>query len=88
MGKQIFDRIKKTASVLLAILFVVSLTAASAGATSSGSDPLSGIIPEGSSFDPSSFLPSFSMDSINNILSGLGLDSFLSGLNINMSWLN
>jgi hypothetical protein len=32
MGKQIFDRIKKTLAVLLAVFFVVSLTAGSVGA--------------------------------------------------------
>ena len=33
MGKQIFDRIKKTMAVLLLVLFVVSVTAAAASAT-------------------------------------------------------
>jgi ABC-type nickel/cobalt efflux system permease component RcnA len=32
MGKQIFDRIKKTLAILLAVFFVVSLTAGSVGA--------------------------------------------------------
>ena len=32
MGKQTFDRIKKTIAVLIAVLFVVSLAAASASA--------------------------------------------------------
>ena len=32
MGKQTFDRIKKTIAILIAVLFVVSLAAASASA--------------------------------------------------------
>ncbi|HEY3363045.1 MAG TPA: hypothetical protein VGK06_14820 [Methanosarcina sp.] len=35
MGKQIFGRMKKTVAILLAVFFVVSVTAASASACSS-----------------------------------------------------
>jgi len=35
MGKQIFGRIKKTVAILLAVFFVVSLTAAAVSACSS-----------------------------------------------------
>jgi hypothetical protein len=42
MGRQTFDRIKKTVSVLLAVLFVVSLTA-SAGAACKESNSNTGL---------------------------------------------
>jgi hypothetical protein len=98
MGKQIFDRIKKTTSILLAILFVVSLTAASAGATASGNNiPTlssfgissipsgigSGIIPSGIGIHSSS-----SDTDLNNIWSVIGLNDIFAGTDFDISNLN
>lgn len=86
MGRQTLNRIKKTASILLAILFVVSLTAVSAGATSSGSNTVSDIALGNSPLvlDPISFFSDFGInDASANIdpsgfLSNIGLGSILS----------
>lgn len=80
MGKHFFDGIKKITSLLLAILFVVSLTAASAGATSLESNTLSDIDLGNSTsiFDLGSFLSGFGI--IDNILSSLGIDDIMSGI--------
>jgi hypothetical protein len=59
MGKQTFDRIKKTISVLLAVLFVVTLTA-SAGAACEESN--------------SNTIPGLSDLDLGNFGSGLGFD--------------
>jgi hypothetical protein len=98
MGKQTIDKIKKTTGILLAILFVVSLTAASAGATASGTNiqTLSGLsissIPSGN--DINSFLSSAAFDSsssdadLNNIWAVIGFDDIFSGTGIDSSWFN
>jgi len=84
MERQTFDRIKKTVSVLLAVLFVVSLTA-SAGAACKVSNTNTGLdssIPAGllgdfnmnDLFNGAGFTPSTgSNDDYNNILSQYGL---------------
>jgi hypothetical protein len=77
MGKQMIDRIKKTIGILLAILFVVSLTAASAGATAYGTN-----IQTLSGFSISS-IPSG--NTINSFSSGIGLGIIPSGIGINSS---
>jgi hypothetical protein len=98
MGKQMIDRIKKTTSILLAILFVVSLTAASAGATACGTNiqTMSGLsissIPSGN--DINSFLSSAAFDTgssdadLNNIWAVIGFDDIFSGTGIDSSWFN
>jgi len=98
MGKQTIDRIKKTISILLAILFVVSLTAASASATASGNNiqTLSGLslnsIPSGNtinSFLSGAALGSSSSDSdLNNIWKVIGFDDIFTGTGIDSSWFN
>jgi hypothetical protein len=95
MGKQMIDRIKKTTGILLAILFVVSLTAASAGATASGNNiqTLSGLsfssIPSGNEIN--SFLSGAAFDSsssdtdLNNIWSLIGLNDIFAGTDFDIS---
>ena len=97
MGKQTIDRIKKTISILLAILFVVSLTAACAGATASGTNnPTlssfgisipsgigSGIIPSGIGIHSSS-----SDTDLNDIWSVIDLNDIFAGTDFDISNLN
>jgi hypothetical protein len=87
MGKQMIDRIKKTTGILLAILFVVSLTAASAGATASVTN-----IPTLSSFGISSIPSGIGSGSIpsgigsGSIPSGIGIHSSSSDTDLNNIW--
>ncbi len=79
MGRQTFDRIKKTVSVLLAVLFVVSLTAsACAACTDTATTPTTATSDTSKTLSPSD-LGTLLASLLNNM--GYKLDSSNSGSN-------
>ena len=88
MGKQIFDRIKKTTSILLAVFLVVSLTAAAGAAcTNTATTPTTATTP--SSATNSNTLSLSDLGTlIASILQGMGYNLDLSNSGDSSSLLN
>jgi hypothetical protein len=76
MGRQTFDRIKKTVSVLLAVLFVVSLTASACTACTDTATPTTATSDTSKTLSPSD-LGTLLASLLNNM--GYKLDSSNSG---------
>jgi hypothetical protein len=82
MGRQTLDRIKKTTCILLAVLFVVSLTASAAGATCSTKTSTTGL---GTSI---SGLPGLSGINLNKLVTTYGFNTVNSDLGFNIGSLD